>query len=89
MTKTTIFQEVQEVTIQTDLPIVIERLQYDWNFIAAFLNSPENALKEFNLDIFEFNALKTRDHRALEALGIDENAINIAMSTTHSSTCPM
>jgi hypothetical protein len=71
------------------LEAVVSRLQYDWNFVADFLNDADAALGSFQLNPAEAAALKARDARALSALGLDESAVSVALSGAHSSTCPM
>lgn len=66
---------------------VIKRLEYDWDFVASFLNNPEMALRDVELSAEERTALTTRDVRALRALGLDRASINISASGTHTPTC--
>jgi len=87
-----IYQAVQSLqshpSTGTDLYRVIERLQYDWDFIAEFLDDPRRALQQYKLTPEEQEALCARDIRALEALGLDRFSIEVAMSNAHSQTCP-
>lgn len=66
---------------------VVQRLEHDWDFIANFLNNPQEALRDVELSDEERSAMVTRDVRALRALGLDNASINIAASNAHSSTC--
>lgn len=81
-------QSLQSHSTGTDLYQVIERLQYDWDFIADFLDDPRHALQQYDLTPEEREALCARDIRALEALGLDRFSIEVAMSAAHSQTCP-
>lgn len=70
------------------LSTVVGRLQGDWDFIAGFLDNPEQALTGFELSAEEHKALTARDQRSLMRLGLEQDAVTAALSGSHSSRCP-
>lgn len=70
-----------------NLEKVINRLQYDWNFIADFFDNPAQALKEYNLKAEEKEALLARNSDDLIKLGADSMLLVGALSGAHSQLC--
>ena len=66
-----------------DMKVILERLEYDWEFIGKFLDAPEKVVRQFKLNKEEKNALVARDVSALMKLGLSEEEVSIAMSGTH------
>ena len=66
---------------------VIYRLKNDLSFAESFLNSPEQAIKNYDLNSEEYEALIARDVQALQELGVSNEDIWAAESGAHSQTC--
>lgn len=74
--------------LTADMEEVVERLGTDWKFIELFLNEPEMALKNYQLNKEEKQALLARSPDDLVILGVDKLHAEIALSGAHSQTCP-
>jgi len=69
--------------LSQDMVMVLDLLEYDWNFVESYLNDPKCALEDLNLEPKERKALETRSLNALLELGVSDKQAVVALSGTH------